>query len=229
MCDVQEAAHHGRTSFGELGEHHLLPNLRIEVSEREGPPPSVGDVSLRNIDLFSDEAFRIAQGTDVGFVNNYNDVFGARSAANVGAMTLDQRVARLFAAMKPGSRMVTLHPLSALGTDRTRTNAMRAQRRLPASANASFFDVETLVLEPKARPWTGGAVEPVVSWGDGSIEIYLYTRCKQDAKFPCFLCFDRDCEGARNPTAAVNGPDDPLNEVCVYCNHRKPPTTRARK
>ncbi|KAH8087716.1 hypothetical protein JL720_7036 [Aureococcus anophagefferens] len=98
-----------------VGHEHMWPALQHAIGERDGPPPKVGEVVLRQADLADPAIAEFLSSADVAFVNNYNEIFGARSCKH-GERSLDEHVARVFACMKPGSRMVTFHPL-ALGMD----------------------------------------------------------------------------------------------------------------
>jgi Tfp pilus assembly major pilin PilA len=112
-----------------------------------------------------------------GFCNNFNGVLGYR-ASRPGvkdSYNIDDYVGALFALMEEGSILVTLYPLQ-LGPSRTQVNAVRAQAGLPESANASFYDMEDVVL---------GQAKDVVSWSaQGTctdlIHLYVYKRVEQE-------------------------------------------------
>ena len=71
--------------------------------------------------------------------------------------------------------MLTLNRMLALGPSRDQANAVREQRGLAPSADASFFSYRTVTLEPKARPWAPDG-EDVVSWSGLPIEAHVYER-----------------------------------------------------
>ena len=212
-----------------VGHEHMWPLIQAAISERDGAPPLVGVVKLVNGDLSDARHADFLSSADVAFVNNYNEIFGARSC-KPGEKSLDEHVARVFAAMRPGSRMVTFHPLVALGMDTAQANAIRVQRGLDASDDASFFDHAVHTLEPGPRAWAP-AGEDVVSWSDGPIVAYLYTRTRQSLGHACFLCTKRDCPGAAHPTAFVDDSEDDLELVteCIYCGESRRSAVRARR
>ncbi|KAH8053007.1 hypothetical protein JL720_14790 [Aureococcus anophagefferens] len=89
-----------------VGHEHMWPALQHAIGERDGPPPKVGEVVLRQADLADPAVAEFLSSADVAFVNNYNEIFGARSCKHGGG---PRRARRVFACMKPGSRMVTFH------------------------------------------------------------------------------------------------------------------------
>ena len=158
-------------------------------------------------------------------MNNYNEIFGARSCKH-GERSLDEHVARVFACMKPGSRMVTFHPL-ALGMDADKVNEVRRDRGLAPSADASFFTKAQSTLAPGPTAWAPRG-EDVVSWSDGPIKAYLYTRTAQSLEKACFLCTNRKCVGKDIPTAFVNEESLDLVTECIFCGESRRPAERDR-
>ena len=160
------------------------------------------------------------------FVNNFNEIFSARSVRE-GDRTLDDRVAAVFAQMKPGSRMLTLHKLVALGMTRDEVNDGRRSRRKRESDDASFFTFSEHTLQPKPREWLSG-LEDVVSWSRLPIQAYLYERTRQSETHALFLCTNPKCEAGDRPTAAV-GDDGLLVDCCVFCQTARRAQPRARR
>ena len=155
------------------------------------------------------------------FVNNFADVFGTRSdpkkATNQKrAITVDSRIAAMFAKMLPGSVMVTLHPIGDLGLTRENVLEHRSKHKLktPVPSNASFFSMEKIEL---------GMARDTVSWSENggcnrTIWIYKYTRLKQSSQEAVFLCTNqRHCDRARNATpvrATANGENGLIMKCC---------------
>jgi hypothetical protein len=140
------------------------------------------------------------------FVNNFNHVFGERSEPKKGAITVDSRIAAMFARMKPGSIMVTLNPIQELGLALDEVLSFRKIHNLdtPKVTDASFFTMEKIYL---------GLAKDSVSWSEGhascteEIYVYKYTRQVQPGheERPFFLCTNSSvgnggCDLARNAT-----------------------------
>ena len=100
--------------------------------------PRVGECNLICGDFCADEHWAYCTGATRVLVNNFNEIFGARGV-KAGEKCLDDRVAAIFAAMKPGGRMLTLEPLRALGPSRDEANGLRKRRGLAESDDASYF------------------------------------------------------------------------------------------
>lgn len=155
------------------------------------------------------------------FVNNFADVFGHRSEPKKTTVTVDSRIAAMFASMKPGSIMVTLYQIDALGPCQAAVLGHRERHKLrtPEKAHASFFSMEKMELGPAKEnvSWSalGGSTETI--W------VYKYTRLEQpnvqDAQ-PVFLCTNSKvggCERSRNAEpipATVNGKNGLLMNFC---------------
>ncbi|GMH69053.1 hypothetical protein TL16_g05069 [Triparma laevis f. inornata] len=210
-----------------VGHGYMWPAIEQAISERDGAPPRVGEVDLRQADLADAAVADFMSSADIAFVNNYNEIFGARSC-KPGERSLDEHIARVFAAMKPGSRMVTFHPLVALGMDVAQANALRQDRGLDTCDDASFFRAARSTLEPGPTAWAP-AGENVVSWSDGPIVAYLYTRTAQSLDKACFLCTCRDCPGAAEPTAFVDEDSLDLVTECVFCSESRRSAVRANR
>ena len=146
-----------------------------------------------------------------------HDIFGTRSVErDDGSPTLDTHVACLFANMKPGTRMITLHPIYCLGRGVTEENQNREKRGLKASIDASFFLHEKISI--------GG---DAVTWTCKEICVYVYTRVQQSDPNGCamFLCDNVKCPWQMSPTMAV-GEDGMLQDVCIYCDSKRMIRTR---
>lgn len=156
------------------------------------------------------------------FVNNFNGVFADKCEMAKQTYFLDNYLAGIFAQMKVGSILVTLHPLD-LGPSQSGANQRRRQHGLSESANSSFYEDEKVSL---------GMAKDVVSWsqygGCGDIiDVYKYTRVKQetsDGDESVFLCCNPICDKARlgtpitaTVTVTVAGGDQVVMNSCD-CN-----------
>ena len=153
---------------------------------------------------------------DVALVNNAHDIFGTRSVdKNNGTPTLDTHIGGLFASMKPGSRMLTLHPLLCLGRSVSEENEHRRKCGLPESMDASFFVWEKISLGENA-----------VSWSHKNVFVYIYTRIHQSHpnQTSLFLCSNKKCP-FQSPTVAVDE-NGKLQDTCVYCGTKRVVRTR---
>lgn len=147
-----------------------------------------------------------------------HDIFGTRSVdRDDGTPTLDTHVGSLFACMKPGTRMVTLHPLLCLGRSLLEENEKRSNNGLEESIDASFF------LSEKRYLGKGS-----VSWSDKDVCIYVYTRVHQSNPdgTAVFLCANLKCPW-KSPTVAVDE-NGLLQDTCIYCDTRRIVKTRKR-
>lgn len=166
------------------------------------------------------------------FVNNYNDVFGSKAKCKDEGVTIDARIAALFASMKPGSVLATMHEIGPL-TKRSQQEVkeIRDKHGLDSSSsdNASFFTMKKYELGP---------ANDTVSWSkDGGntkkIEVYKYTRLSQPGSEDgtgVFLCTNPDCEHARtaNPIPAAAIGDNGL--LLKFCDCKFTPiATRGRR
>ena len=154
---------------------------------------------------------------DAAFVNNFNEVLGARACGRDNQVTPDDVVAYIFSKMKKKAKMLTLQRLN-LGPDRDQVNEKRIKKGLAPRHDASFFTLETVTLKPTEpqgyQPDDGHSLdknkECVVSWGTMDIEAYLYTRVTDVATFFCSHCtYDL-------PTAAFDAPGI-LRSTCIVC------------
>ena len=71
-------------------------------------------------------------------VNNANEIFSGRSSEGPDG-SLDDYIASCFARTKPGSILVSLERITALGRSRAEANADRKIRNLDELSDASFF------------------------------------------------------------------------------------------
>ncbi|KAJ8613655.1 hypothetical protein CTAYLR_003140 [Chrysophaeum taylorii] len=190
----------------------ILTDLEYLVSERGW---GMGDCDFKQGNLTHEKKY--CDIADAAFVNNFEEVFGARSA-KTGSDSLDRHVASIFAAMRPGSRMLTLEPLTSLGLSRKEANLRRKDKK---NDLASFFEVSEHSLSPARYEWHDEDVEPVASWSTKSSEItaYLYLRTEQHSEDgPMYLCSNHRCQGFVAPTLALDDETRMLVDRCVYCD-----------
>ena len=165
------------------------------------------------------------------FVNNFAEVMGRRSTETRDGPTLDDRICAIFAALQPGARMLTLNRMLALGPSRDQANAVREQRGLAPSADASFFSYRTVMLEPKARPWAPDG-EDVVSWSGLPIEAHVYERLGGQSlpgAAAAFLCSAKGCPGNALATAVLDDESHELVTECVICGEPRQRAARPRR
>lgn len=124
------------------------------------------------------------------WVNNYNGVFGDKSAKPTDKIYLDHFVGGLLALMRPGSIMVTLHKLP-LGPSLEDANMYRKKHHFEERPDASFFSLEELEL---------GRANEITSWSHQSgkkeiITAYKYTRVDQGTTNgeAVFYCCNKAC------------------------------------
>ena len=123
-----------------------------------------------------------------------------RSEPKRHGITVDAKIASLFAIMKPGAVMVTLTSIGELGATNKEVVEERIKHGLiPCNGvepNASFFEMEEHCLGPtnKCVSWSsgGGKAEPLT--------VYKYTRLSQadESQGSVILCARPQCEWARN-------------------------------
>lgn len=200
----------------------MWASLRDALSRRTAPV-AIGDCQLQAGDLVHCKRQLIQ--ADVALVNNFNEIFGARGCYGRSGPTLDDDIAAIFAAMKPGSRMVSLEPLHALGMSLNEANAWRESRGLPPSPDASFFTHSVHRLEPFPCEWTrdDDGLESVASWSNRNyIDAHLYVRTEQSAfqgQHAAFLCTGHSsCAGTTEATQALEPEGLSLVTACVYCD-----------
>jgi hypothetical protein len=163
---------------------------------RDGRNMTAGEVHLRHGRLEAmehGEFLANPQGVTKAFANNFEGVFAYHSAKTNQKYFLDHFLAGIFAKMKVGSMLVTLHPLD-LGPSQSEANKQRRQHGLAESSNSSFYEDEKLVL---------GEAKDVVSWSAGGgnsnkIEVWKYTRVKQETSdgASVFMCCNPKCDKA---------------------------------
>lgn len=190
---------YGRNSIAEVFRDHLQSQHKENLHQRK-----VGPVHLRHGRLEDVEHREfLTEGVTRAYVNNFNGVFAERSCKANQKWFLDDFVAGLFALMSPGSVLVTLHPLN-LGPTREEANATRKKQGLVESGNASFYDVEKILL---------GKACDTVKWNQHSgnqknIYVYKYTRLVQPADDAVILCCNKSCKVAKQqlpiPATTIN-------------------------
>jgi hypothetical protein len=156
---------------------------------------SVGTIRLRHGRLEDPAHREFLSGCDLAIVNNAHGVMAERARmAKHGDFLIDDYVAAIFAAMKPGGVMFTFYAIDArLGLSRSEAKAVRKTHNLTTDElELSFYDSEEFILNANG--------ESMVSWGSASNvqTIYKYTRLDQktiDEK-AMFLCCNPFCEKA---------------------------------
>lgn len=188
----------------------------------------VGEVFLREGRL-EDETHRVflanpeiaGTGCVKALANNFNGVFADRCYTSKQVYFLDNYIAALFAEMKPGSMLVTLHPLLDLPLSFSGVTERRKRHNLKkCDENASFYQVRKFII---------GKANECVSWSaHGSnrhdITVYRYERLEQKSNRAVFLCTNPDCREAKRgipiqATKKVTFDTISGNEVRVVINH----------
>mmetsp|Transcript_21590 Transcript_21590/g.46973 ORF Transcript_21590/g.46973 Transcript_21590/m.46973 type:complete len:761 (-) Transcript_21590:168-2450(-) len=161
------------------------------------------DEKLRSFLLFEDKPNEVQKGLVI-FINNAEEVFAARSNQTAAGICLDAHLAKLFANMQIGGRMVTLTDVSCHLTQST-----------------EWFQHDVFQSGTNA-----------VSWGRGnkSIDVHVLTKlsCEwfcQNNKCPYKILY-RNVGTA--PNAVVNESGE-LNEFCVFCSAPAKRCSRLRK
>jgi len=193
--------------------------------EHDGRQAHIGNVRLRHGQLEAQEHCEFLtnpMGITKAFFNNFNEVFGHRSARTKQTYYLDDYAAGIFAQMAPGSIMVTLHPLN-LGSSRSKAVKSRRLHGLPTeSLNISFFEAEKIDFL---------GANQVGSWSmnggnDKQIQVYRYTRLRQETDGAAvFLCNNPRCTAAQcgtpipaTKTIPVDGEERVVINYCESCN-----------
>ena len=196
--------------------------LRLHL-KRDNKDYEVGSVELRCGRLESEEhrAFLTQVPTSPdrrrerikAFCNNYNEVFGERSAPAGAKYYLDHSNAGLLALMPPGSILVTLHPLDMGVPKRSEIQNKRRQAGLVSlddegreDLSAGYYDMEIISL---------GDAKHAVTWASSSNEkallAYKYTRLaqtnddnknnnKEASSAAVFQCWNPECHKAQSGT-----------------------------
>lgn len=133
-------------------------------------------------------------GTIKAFANNFNGVFADRCARAKQTYFLDHYISGIFALMKPGSIMVTLHPLLDMPPPLSVVTANRKRHKLKTSRDASFYELDQSSI---------GVAKDSVSWSQGGgnnkkVAVYRYKRVKQSTDEAVFLCSNLDCPNAQS-------------------------------
>jgi hypothetical protein len=198
-----------RNSVAEVFRDHLQSQANENATNRV-----VGDIHLKHGRL-EDIEYRefLTQGVTRAYVNNFNGVFADRSSKGNQKWYLDDYVAGLFALMKPGTLMITLHPLN-LGPTRNEANDSRKKQGLSGSDNASFYEVERILLGKACDTvkWTQ------MSGNRNNIYIYKHTRLEQESEESVFLCCNPSCKFAKDEVpisaTALNDEDRVVMNHC---------------
>jgi hypothetical protein len=161
------------------------------------------DTELHSYLLFKDKSTKVQEGLVI-FINNAEDVFAARSNQNAKGMCLDAYLAKMFAQMQIGGRMVTLTDVSC---------------HLNQSADDDWFRHDIFDSGVDA-----------VSWGyrGKSVDVHILTKlsntwycqnkkCNYMKYYATASCYQEDSfSTAGAPNDVVNEFGE-LNEECIYC------------
>ena len=172
-------------------------------NEHNQPPAKIGKVTFRHGRL-EQPKFREfltdcnkSNGVIKALANNFNGVFADRCAKVNQNYFLDHYISGLFTMMKPGSILITLHPLLDLPPSlATITENRRRLFKLTTSSTASFYELEQFSI---------GKAKDSVSWSHGggnkkNVMVYRYTRVQQPTDKAVFLCNNPKCPLAISET-----------------------------
>jgi len=209
-----------------LFAEHFNGHLRQQQMSEKGKNQSnidchqTGEVELREGNLkkklhkdFIIEANKI-------LVNNANEIFSGRSSEGSDG-SLDDYIASLFARTKPGSIMVTLEKITALGRSRSEANDDRRRQNLIENDDASFFEYEKKSIGNCA-----------VTWTDKDIDVWVYTRVGV-GRDSVFLCSNKNCPYGHY-TSVIQSDDEGdnialLQDSCIYCYEKRLACKRTSK
>jgi hypothetical protein len=161
------------------------------------------DEELRQFLLFAEPSIPMeVQKGLVIFINNAEQVFGPRSNQNAKGQDLDSFLARLFANMQVGGRIVTLTDISCNLTRST-----------------DWFRRDVFESGPNA-----------VSWGNQNKSVNVYVLTKLDDYWYCQneKCQHKKLDNVPAKNAVVDKEGEPI-ERCVWCDERARPCPRLRK
>ncbi len=144
------------------------------------------------------------------FVNNAEGVFASRSNEKGGKM-VDDYVASFFGRMKPNTIMVTCYEIFSLGNSIKDENELRAEKGLPPSSDASFFECEVHDIGDDATTW------------GGDLKVWVYKRASSNT----FLCSDVNCPEGTN--ILQDGEMFDLVDTCIYCGKNRSRRTRQKR
>ena len=203
---------------------------QLEIVNKSSGNKPVGNIDFRRGSLDDPKFFEFqTKGVTRVYFNNFNDVFSARSDLAKGVVVPDHVVAGLFSKLKPGSVLVSFHPLP-LGPDQDTTNELRRTANLPVSDSASFFKREEVPL---------GRMKDCVKWLNytnsvDTIKVYKYTRLKQSEgntdEEAVFLCVNPKCEWAVNQERipVFDDASCTVRKHCPSCLQSSKTTRRSR-
>ncbi|CAB9509938.1 lysine N-methyltransferase, H3 lysine-79 specific [Seminavis robusta] len=157
---------------------------------------------------------------DYAFCNNYDGVFSQRSGTH-GKRNLDDHLARVFASMKEGAKLVTMYEiqtsLRCLPLKDSKEQRKRRGLRDAESDASSFYEVTKVNL---------GGLKDVSSWAQSNPDdtfCYIYTRVNQSADgYARFMCNNEDCPNAMNGVVmkVVQGGDPNISSCKCKINDR---------
>jgi hypothetical protein len=172
-----------------------LEHQRLNLHQiRDGRNMQAGSVTFRRDELQNPNVrnFLTRDGDRVikALCNNFNGVFADKSAKNVHTYYLDDFVAGLFATMKEGSQLATMHPLTMTVPPLKQAQSTREKQNMAHVEQASFYTMNVVSLGPQnlVASWSyGGGCKKVV-------KVYVYTRVGPST----FCCCDPRCLKARD-------------------------------
>ena len=161
-------------------------------------------------------------GTVKMFCNNYGDNFGTKAQGRVNEVTLDKKLATMFASTRPGTVLVTLHPLDDLPPSVEEWDVISRERATTDNEEKSFYSRKVMDL---------GEARDCVSWSaKGSntrrMILYIYTRLGEET--PLFSCTYEGCEHVSKSLNLDTGKTE-LQNSCVRCTRRRMVTRENRK
>jgi hypothetical protein len=174
-----------------------LEGQRLIHRERDGHHAKIGKVQFRHGKLeqpihrkFLSECN--GSSSIKALANNFNGVFSDRSAKAKQKYYLDHFISGMFAEMKPGSILVTLHPLLDLPPPLSTVSETRERHKMATTRDASFYELEQCNI---------GKANLTVSWSHNGgntddVIVYRYTRLEQVSKTAVFLCSNPHCRKA---------------------------------
>jgi hypothetical protein len=130
----------------------------------------------------------LTHNVDILFCNNYNDIMNVRSDPKNNQCSVDDCIAGLFTQLKPGAKLITLHPIQRLPPCLATANEDRQRQGLSRREDASFYQLDVF-------PAPEG--EDNFTFKD-DIKFYVYTRCGPAS----FLCSESTCSYSTHPICA---------------------------
>ena len=162
------------------------------------------DEKLREFLLFTDKPIEVQKGLVI-YINNAEDVFSSRANQNAKGNCLDFLLAKLFANMKVGGRMVTLTDISCYLT---------GPGEAPGWFRRDVFESGT----------------DAVSWGIKNKSLPIFVLTKLDTHWFCQSKMCPHIQQYNNPAQSVVVNDSgELVEECAFCEQQAKRCPRWRK